>query len=158
MDISFKQVQGNAKSTSSRHDYMMSSPCQKRINTHGVTHHVSDNKIKRKCHRHHLQNYDIHTPNPPRIHGKKKVVKSTAIQFLNRSYPIDDTVWHHPNDMADTSWHDVHPWSWRNNTKQCNMTESSHSSEETKSIYQRQKRRQPHHAHRWIQKRQTDNQ
>jgi Ulp1 family protease len=48
---------------------------------------------------------------------------STAIQFLDRSYPTDDRVWHHPNDMADTSGHGVHPWSWRNNTKHCTMTE-----------------------------------
>ena len=46
MDISFNQVQGNAKWTTPRHDYMMSSPSQKRINTNGLTHHVSDNKIK----------------------------------------------------------------------------------------------------------------
>jgi hypothetical protein len=84
---------------------------------------------------------------------------STAIQFLNRSYPIDDTVWHHPNDMADTSWHGVHPWSWRNNTKHCNMTKTGTNQHMgTKSIYQRHKSRQPHHAHRWIRKRQTDNQ
>jgi len=42
---------------------------------------------------------------------------STAIQFLNRSCPANDTMWHTQNDMADISWHGLHPWSWRNNDK-----------------------------------------
>jgi hypothetical protein len=40
---------------------------------------------------------------------------SIPIQFLNRFRQTDETVWHSPNDMANATWHGIHPWTWRNN-------------------------------------------
>ncbi len=40
---------------------------------------------------------------------------SIPIQFLNRYRPADDKVWHSTDDMSNTSWQGLHPWSWRNN-------------------------------------------